>query len=167
MIRPWYLAPLLMAAALAGSAYWWHRESNTWAPPQALRPDLPKIEHLVLPSAKRARHATERPLFWASRRAVASDEKNGGLAQILAQSRLTAVFESGQSRVAILQRKDGSPLKITMESKPWHISSFDGRKAVFTSADGQTIERPLEAASPVPAPGAPTAGRGPKPLASQ
>lgn len=167
MIRPWYLAPLLMTAALAGSAHWWHRESNTWLPPRALRPDLPKIEPLAPASATRARHAIERPLFWASRRAVAADTKDGGMAQILTQSRLTAVFESGQSRVAILQRKDGSPIKITMESKPWHITSFDGRKAVFTSADGQKIERLLEAGNPVPAPGAPIAGRVPKPLASQ
>ena len=168
MIKPWYLAPFLMTTALAVSAYWWHSESDTWSPPKALRPDLPKIEPLASAAVNRARYAEERPLFWAARRAVASDDRNGGLTQDLAQSRLTAVLESGTNRVAVLQRKDGSSLKVTMESKPWHITSFDGRKAVFTSADGQQIERLLEAGSPAPAQGAPIAGRVlPKPLASQ
>ncbi|MEZ5718454.1 MAG: hypothetical protein R3E55_08370 [Burkholderiaceae bacterium] len=56
--------------------------------------------------------------------------------------------------MAILQRPDGSPLKITTESTPWRIESFDGRKAVFVSADAQRIERPLEAGQPCTGQGA-------------
>ncbi|MBV7428772.1 hypothetical protein KW843_00725 [Acidovorax sp. sif1233] len=65
----------------------------------------------------------------------------------MTQSRLTAVLESGLQRVAILQRADGTTLKITGETKPWRIESFDGRNAVFLSADDQRVERPLEAGS--------------------
>ncbi|WP_255577456.1 MULTISPECIES: hypothetical protein [unclassified Acidovorax] len=95
----------------------------------------------------RAKQAVERPLLWASRRPVAVEEKKTSLVTELLQARLTAVFESGKERVAILQRPDGSTLKITGETKPWRVESFDGRKALFVSADDQRVERPLEAGS--------------------
>ncbi|MBS0392342.1 MAG: hypothetical protein JSS19_15930 [Proteobacteria bacterium] len=78
--------------------------------------------------------------------------------QEINQSRLTAVFESGRQRIALLQRPDGSPLKLTSDTKPWRLESFDGRKALFVSEDGaQRVERPLEAGPKGPAPRA--AGR--------
>ncbi|RQO82559.1 hypothetical protein DBV10_08895 [Acidovorax sp. FJL06] len=87
----------------------------------------------------------------------------------MTQSRLTAVLESGGERVAILQRADGSTLKITAATQPWRIVSFDGRKAVFASADEGQVERPLEAGSPAVAPArpGPIADRARNPAANQ
>lgn len=154
MIKPWYLVPLLAAAALAGSAYWWQAEKDRWIPPAPLKPDLPKVEPLPPPLRVRAKQAVEHPLLWTSRRPVVVDEKKTNVVSELMQSRLTAVLESGAQRVAILQRADGTTLKITGETKPWRMESFDGRKAIFLSADDQRVERPLEAGAPAaPKPG--------------
>ncbi|BEP95135.1 hypothetical protein GmRootA79_35190 [Acidovorax sp. A79] len=152
MIKPWYLGPVLAIAALAASAYWWHAEKDRWSPPSPRKPDLPKVEPMPQPIKVHAKQAVERPLFWASRRPVVVDEKKSSLVTELSQSRLTAVLESGAQRVAILLRADGTTLKVTGETKPWRLESFDGRKAVFVSADDQRVERPLEAGSVVAAP---------------
>lgn len=168
MIKPWHLGPALVAAALAASAYWWQTEKDRWTPPEARRPDLPKVEPLPQPEPMRAKQALERPVLWMSRRPLDADDKKSSLASELAQSRLTAVFESGNQRVAILQRPDGSTLKITTETKPWRVVSFDGRKALFVSADDGRVERPLEAAGPAAAVRAgPAADRARNPAASQ
>lgn len=167
MIKPWHLGPLLAAAALAASAYWWHLEKDTWTPPAARKPDLPQLDPMPLPAAIRAQHAVGRPVLWASRRPADTGNKKNGQADELMQSRLTAVLESGETRVALLLRKDGSPLKITTETKPWRIESFDGRKAVFVAEGDQRIERPLEAGAPAPARGAPAGGRVRPPSADQ
>ena len=152
MIKPLYLAPLLAAAALVASAYWWQAEKDRWVPPKERRPDLPKVEPMPQPAPMRARQALERPVLWVSRRPLDVDDKKGSVARELTQSRLTAVLESGGERVAILQRADGSTLKITAATQPWRIVSFDGRKAVFVSADEGQVERPLEAGGPAAAP---------------
>jgi len=155
MIKPWHLGPFVVAAALGASAYWWHTQKDAWTPPAPRKPDLPKVEAMPKPPRTTVRQAQERPLLWTSRRAVKADDKKGKQAKELTESRLMAVLESGKERVALLQRANGTPLKITTETKPWHIESFDGRKAVFVSADGQRIERPLEAGkapAPTPAP---------------
>jgi hypothetical protein len=170
MIKPWHLLPVLAASALAASAYWWHAEKDRWTPPVPLKPDLPKVEPLPQHERVRARQALERPVLWTSRRPVEVDDKKNSQAREITQSRLTAVFESGPERVAILQRADGSTLKVTSDSKPWRIESFDGRKATFVSADDGRVVRPLEAGNPpaakTPPPG-PVADRGRKPAASQ
>jgi len=165
MIRPWHLAPLLAAAALAASAYWWQAEKDRWNPPPARMPDLPKVEPMPQPARVQARQALERPVFWASRRPVEVNDKKNNQALELTQSRLTAVLESGGQRVAILKRADGSTLKITAETKPWHIESFNGRKAVFVSADNGRVERPLEPGDPAPAKPGPVGAR--RPAAAQ
>lgn len=157
MIKPWYLVPLVGGAALAASAYWWQAEKDRWTPPPARKPDLPKVEPMPAAVKIRAKQAVERPLLWTSRRPVAVEEKKTSIVTELMQSRLTAVFESGAERVAILQRPDGSTLKITGETKPWRIESFNGRKAFFISADDQRVERPLEAGA-VPPPAARAGG---------
>lgn len=171
MLKPWYLGPVLAVAALAASAYWWQAEKDRWTPPEARRPDLPKVESLPQSVPVRARQAVERPLFWVSRRPLDVDDKKGSLARELTQSRLTAVLESGGQRVAILQRADGSTLKITTETQPWRIVSFDGRKATFVSADDGRVERSLEAGSPTAAAvikaGGPLGDRARNPAASQ
>ena len=156
MIKPWYLAPLCAAAALACSAYWWQAEKDRWTPPPPRKPDLPKVDPLPGPLRVRAKLAVERPLLWTSRKPIVVDEKKTNVVSELMQARLTAVLESGGERVAILQRPDGSTLKITGETKPWRVESFDGRKAVLLSAEDQRVERPLEpgaaAAAPKPSP---------------
>lgn len=170
MIKPWHLLPVLAASALAASAYWWQAEKDRWTPPAPLKPDLPQVDPLPQHERVRALRALERPVFWTSRRPVEVDDKKNSQAREIAQSRLTAVFESGSERVAILQRTDGSTLKVTADSKPWRIESFDGRKATFVSADGGRVVRPLEAGNPpaakTPPPG-PVADRVRKPAASQ
>jgi len=159
MIRPWHLGPLLATAALAGSAYWWHTQKDAWTPPPARLPDLPKVEAMPAPVPAIAKQALERPLLWSSRRLAETGDKKSGMAQELAQARLMAVLESGKERVAVLQRKEGGTMKITAETKPWRLESFDGRKAVFLSADEQRVERPLEPGNPPPAPGGPARPR--------
>lgn len=147
MIKPWYFGPALGAVAVAASAYWWNAEKERWVPPPARKPDLPKVEPMPPATKIRAKQAVDAPLLWATRRPVVVDEKKTSLVTELLQARLTAVFESGKERVAVLQRPDGSTLKITGETKPWRVESFDGRKALFVSADDQRVERPLEAGS--------------------
>jgi hypothetical protein len=168
MIKSWYLAPVLGIVAVAASAYWWDAEKDRWTPPPPRKPDLPKVEPMPNVVRIRARQAVERPLLWTSRRPVAVDEKKSSMVNELMQSRLTAVLESGKDRVAILQRADGSTLKITGETKPWRVESFDGRKAFFVSADNQRVERPLEAGSAAPArPGGPIGERQRRPATKQ
>lgn len=153
MTKPWQLVPLLAAAALAASAWWWQTEKDAWRAPPARNPELPTLADISAPPVFRARNAVARPVLWTSRRPAGTDEQKGGLAQELMQSRLTAVIASGKEQIAILQRKDGSPLRLSGETKPWRIESFDGRKAIFVSADQQRVERLLEqlpAAAPRP-----------------
>lgn len=167
MTKPWKFAPWLAVAALAASAWWWQTEKDAWRAPVARNPELPAVAEIPAPPVFHAKNALERPLLWASRRPTGSDEPQGGMAQELMQSRLTAVIASGKDQIAVLQRKDGSPLRLSGESKPWRIESFDGRKAVFLSVDQQRVERPLEhAATAEPRPAVPQ-GRPPKPPAAQ
>ena len=84
------------------------------------------------------------------------DEKKTNLVTELMQARLTAVFESGPERIAVLLRPDGSTLKIWGETKSWLIESFDGRRAQFVSSDDQRVERLLEPGSVVPGRGGPS-----------
>ena len=157
MIRPWHVVPLLVAASAGACFYWWEQEHELWNPPSALRPDLPKSEPLVAFAAVRAAQADARPIFWTTRRPVEKDEKKDNAMNELMSARLSAVFESGGSRIALLQRPDGTPMKITSTSSPWKIQSFDGRRGLFLSSDGQQVSRPLEAGAVV----APRGGFGP------
>lgn len=166
MTKPWQVIPWVAVAALAASAWWWQTGKDAWRAPPARKPELPAVADIPSPPVFRAQHALARPLLWTSRRPSGADDPKGGFAKDLMQSRLTAVFASGKDQIAILQRKDGSSLKLGADSKPWRIESFDGRKAVFVSADQQRVERLLEHVSgPEPKP-APPQGR-PHPPAGQ
>ena len=101
MIKPWYLAPLCAAAALAGSAYWWQAEKDRWTPPPPRKPDLPKVDPLPGPLRMRAKFAVERPLLWTSRKPIVVDEKKTNVVSELMQARLTAVLESGGARIYV------------------------------------------------------------------
>lgn len=151
MIKPWFLAPVVTVVALAASVFWWQSEKDRWTPPPARRPELPTVATIPQPARVVAKQALELPLFWSSRRPVEVDDKKGGLAKELMQSRLTAVLESGKDRIAILQRADGTALKITNATKPWRVESFDGRKAIFLSAGDQRVEKLLEVQIPAAA----------------
>ena len=156
MTKPWQLAPWLAVAALAASASWWQTGKDAWRAPAARMPELPVVAELPSPPVFHAQQALERPLLWTSRRPTGAGDPKGGMAQELMESRLTAVFTSGKDQLAVLQRKDGSTLKLGADSKPWRIESFDGRKAVFVSADQQRVERLLEhAPGPEPKPAQP------------
>jgi hypothetical protein len=149
MTRPWQVLPVLAVAAVAASAWWWHAAKDAWRAPEPRRPELPQVVDIAARPVVQTRQAMERPVLWVSRRPSGTADVKGGLAQELMDSRLTAVFTSGPHQLAVLQRKDGSSLKLGADSKPWRIESFDGRKAVFVSTDQQRVERFLEY---VPAP---------------
>ncbi len=160
--KPWLLGPFLAVVALAASAYWWQTQKATWAPPFERRPDIPAFEPIPGPRGVVVRQARERPVLWASRRPPQVVEtKKDEAADVLSQSRLMAVLESGPARVAMLQQPDGKKLKLTTETKPWSIESFDGRKAVFLSTDNRRIERLLEAGATPPKAPAPVRARRP------
>lgn len=171
MIKPWHLFPALAACALAASGYWWLAEKDRWTPLLPRKPDLPKVEPLQQHARVQARQALERPVFWSSRRPIAVEEKKNSMSNELMQARLTAVLESGRESVAILQRADGTTLKITAQSSPWRIETFDGRKATFVSADNERVDRPLEAGTPAmskkPLPGGPAPDLASNPPARQ
>ena len=103
MKRSWLLALGVAALMSAICVYWWSVGRNKWRPPPPLKPDLPELIALPVPSQVKATQAKERPLFWAARRPAASasaqaDAKTGVESE-LAQSRLglpkslTGVFQ--------------------------------------------------------------------------
>lgn len=151
MIKPWQALPGLAVAAIAASAWWWHAAKDAWRAPEARRPELPHVVDIAARPVVHTQQALGRPVLWMSRRPTGTADAKGGLAQELMDSRLTAVFTSGSHQLAVLQRKDGSTLRLGADSKPWRIESFDGRKAVFVSTDQQRVERFLEHV-PGPAP---------------
>lgn len=150
MKKPWIVVPMLAAAALAASAYWWKTHQNDWNAPPPRQPDLPQYIPMASPPSVSTVQALARPLLWISRRPVES--KNEGQKnqqeQELVQSRLLAVLESGGDRIALLQHANGTLLKLTSESKPWRLESFDGRRAIFFSDEAKQSELFLEYATP-------------------
>lgn len=151
MIKPWHLGPVLAAVALGASAYWWHAHKNDWSAPAPLKPELPKYSPLAQPGAIANAQTLARPVMWTSRRPVESKAQNQQ-EQELAQARLLAVVESGGSRIALLQRANGTPMKLTSETKPWRLLSFNGRQAQFLSDDGRRVDLQLEYAPPAAQP---------------
>lgn len=150
MMRLWFMAPVLAGVAVAGNVYWWQLNRDAWQPPIARLPDIPNIAPMPQRVDAGAQQALQRPLLWTSRRPIPVNDKRAGIAQELQQSRLMAVLESGDEHVALLRRNDGSVMKITAISNPWKLDSFDGRRAVFISPDGQRVDRPLEPGTAAP-----------------
>ncbi|MDR2129466.1 MAG: hypothetical protein LBP52_10445 [Burkholderiaceae bacterium] len=159
MTRFWYAALALALALLAGSAFWWWAGRNAWEPPAPLMPEIPRKENLPPQHQGKAEQALLHPLFWVARapippEAIASDAEQ---TTELSQSKLLAVLAVGDAQIAILRQPDGSELKISNQAgqqAAWSLSGFDGRKAVFTAADGATAELALDDPRP-PAAGAP------------
>lgn len=162
MNRSWLALPVLALLALLASGYWWRAERAAWQPPPALQPELPQVAALRAPAPAQLRQALERPVFWESRRPVAAPAAgNAGGDPQLSQARLMAVLESGARQVALLQRPDGSTIKIGVGGdQAWRLASFDGRVAVFETTGGRRVERPLEPAARAASPGARTAASG-------
>jgi hypothetical protein len=150
MKKPWIVVPMLAAAALVASAYWWKTHQNDWSPPLPRQPDLPQYIPMASPSSASTVQALARPLLWTNRRPVESknESQKNQQEQELAQSRLLAVLESGGDRIALLQHANGTLLKLTSESKPWRLESFDGRRAIFFSDEAKRSELFLEYATP-------------------
>ena len=150
MKKPWIVVPMLAAAALVASAYWWKTHQNDWSPPLPRQPDLPQYIPMASPSSVSTVQALARPLLWTNRRPVESknESQKNQQEQELAQSRLLAVLESGGARIALLQHANGTLLKLTSESKPWRLESFDGRRAIFFSDEAKRSELFLEYATP-------------------
>lgn len=152
MIKPWHLGPVLAAAALGASAYWWQQHKNDWSAPAPLRPDLPQYTPIEQPAALSNAQTLARPVMWTTRRPIelkAENQKNQQ-EQELAQSRLLAVLESGASRIALLRRANGTSMKLSAETRPWRLQSFNGRQAQFMSDDGRRVELQLEYAPATP-----------------
>lgn len=156
MIRPWHFIILLAAACLGASAFWWQTKNDAWNPPPPLLPELPQAVALPLPVAVAAPQARARPLLWSSRRPVEVkiDKAKSDQQRDMSQSRLLAVLETGGERVALLRRQDGAAVKLTAQTRPWRVESFDGRLAVFSSGDGQRVELALERSAVVQNPAA-------------
>lgn len=150
MKKPWIVVPMLAAAALVASTYWWKTHQNDWTPPLPRQPDLPQYIPMASPSSVSTVQALARPLLWTNRRPVESknESQKNQQEQELAQSRLLAVLESGGNRIALLQHANGTLLKLTSESKPWRLESFDGRRAIFFSDEAKRSELFLEYATP-------------------
>lgn len=150
MKKPWIVVPMLAATALVASAYWWKTHQNDWSPPLPRQPDLPQYIPMASPSSVSTVQALARPLLWTNRRPVESKNESQKNQQELelAQSRLLAVLESGGDRIALLQHANGTLLKLTSESKPWRLESFDGRRAIFFSDEAKRSELFLEYATP-------------------
>ena len=151
MMRLWPIIPMLAGIAVASNVYWWQLKRDAWQPPAAKVPDIPSIAPMPPRVEVGTLQALQRPLLWTSRRPIPVNDKKSGVVQELQQSRLMAVLESGNERVAILRRSDGSVMKITATSDLWKLEAFDGRRAIFVSPEGQRVDRPLEPGSPAPA----------------
>lgn len=160
MRRPWLALLLLAGVVWALNAYWWSHARGAWRPPAAIQPALPEPpQPFALGATTGVRQALARPLFWSSRRPVASTDDSAVDGE-LRQARLVAVLESGPDRIALLQRPDGSALKIASgasgstpgaAASRWRLDRFDGRVAHFIHADGRGLDLRLErSAGPVP-----------------
>ncbi|MCO5103543.1 MAG: hypothetical protein M9919_05995 [Burkholderiaceae bacterium] len=144
MMKPWQVTPWLAVLVLLACAWWWQIGKDAWHAPSPRLPELPALADIPTPPAFHAQQALQRPLFWTSRRPVSEGDSKGGFARDLMESRLTAVFTSGKDQIAVLKSKDGRTLKLGTDSMPWRLESFDGRRAIFVSADQQRVERLLE-----------------------
>ena len=154
------LAVFLLAVAIVlASVLVWLRQRNAWQPPPPLKPELPLAMELPALANPPLAAALAQPLFWPSRRPNPVAPAAGkGPKDELDDAQLTAVLQAGPHRIALLRQKDGSPLKVSDNSRPWRIESFDGRKAIFVSNRGQRAERLLEATGAAGAVGAANGG---------
>lgn len=143
MIKPWHILPLIILGCLSGAAIWWGEQSSSWVPPSPKAPDVPLIADMASPASLKLQAALERPLLWSSRRVKAAATKDTSQIDMLAQARLLSVVQAGGLYVGWVRKKDGALLKITSDSVPWHIESFDGRVAKLLSSDGQRHELAL------------------------
>ena len=76
MKKPWIVVPMLAAAALVASAYWWKTHQNDWSPPLPRQPDLPQYIPMASPSSVSTVQALARPLLWTNRRPVESKNES-------------------------------------------------------------------------------------------
>ncbi|MEW6694984.1 MAG: hypothetical protein AB1371_08570 [Pseudomonadota bacterium] len=145
-MRFWLVVLALVAACTGAAARWWERDHAWWKPPAPLRPEVPSVPTLPEPVQASTAAAIERPLLWSTRRPPRARTQEDRLLEELNQSRLIAVVQSGEQRVALLRTPSGGLVKYGNQTRPWRLESFDGRQAVFVTDEGQRAARPLEAA---------------------
>lgn len=140
-----WLAVLTLVTACAGAAaWWWDRDHDLWRPPAPNRPEVSAVQPLPAPASAPVAAAIERPLLWSSRRPPRARTPEDRLVEELNQSRLLAVLQSGEQRIALLRAPDGRLVKYGSQGRPWRLESFDGRQASFVTEEGQRASRPLE-----------------------
>lgn len=160
MTRSYRIVFALALVSVGASGYWWWSERTRWSPPLPKLPALPEVAKLEAAPRHELAHSLARPLFWSSRKPVAANADGGADApqpeNEITTSRLTAVLEMGDHKIALLQKADGTIIKLgTQEGEyPWRLASFDGRTALFLSRSGEKVERLLERTA-TPAPPAP------------
>lgn len=141
----WITVIALVAACVSAAWQWWQRDHDRWRPPAALRPEVPNIATLPSPAEAPVSTALDRPLLWTSRRPPRAPTTEDRLIEELNQSRLLAVLQSGDQRVALLRAPNGRWVKYGSDTRPWRLETFDGRQATFITEDGaQRAIRPLE-----------------------
>lgn len=145
MYKPWLIwigAVLVCASGLFG---WWQQAQGLWVPPAPKAPDIGAVQKIDGWPAQPLLGAQDRPPFWPTRkpRPVVQPNVGGGYDE-LANAALMTVMHTRGHFIALLRRQDGTVLKLGSDSTPWRIDSFDGRVAAFSSAEGQTLSKPLE-----------------------
>ena len=140
----WLVVLSLVAFCLGSAAWWWEQDRHWWQPPAPNRPEVPTVQPLPAPESVPVAAAFERPLLWSSRRPPRARTQEDRLLDELNQSRLLAVLQSGEQRIALLRAPDGRLFKYGKQSQPWRLEYFDGRQASFVTEEGQRAIRPLE-----------------------
>ena len=140
----WLTVLAVVVACTGAAAWWWDRDHDLWRPPAPNRPEVPTVQPLPEPAPVPVAAAIERPLLWSSRRPPRAPAPEDRLIDELNQSRLLAVLQSGEQRIALLRAPDGRLVKYGSQSQPWRLESFDGRQASFVTDEGQRTSRPLE-----------------------
>ena len=144
MIKPWHLMLVVIVGCVGGSVVWWAEERASWVPSSPKLPDIPVAVEIALPAPMALQAAKERPVFWTSRRVKAIVVKDNSQIEMLAQARLISMVQTGGLSVGWIRKKDGTLLKLTNDSTPWRIESFDGRVAKLVAGDGEHHDLSLE-----------------------
>lgn len=139
-MRIWFIFPVLVVLVLAAMGGYWKYHNPQWEPPTARLPDISAPVPLPAPQPTTMEQSLERPLLWSSRRVRPSEPQQGRDTQELQQSRLTAVFQTSNAWVAVIQKPNGSISRLTSNSHPWRVVGFDGRHIELGGPDEARIQ---------------------------
>lgn len=136
----------LIVGFLVTAALWWNRDHSLWQSPAPIRPDIPSPKAIGLRSVDSEHASLVRPFLWVSRRpplpprAVTAED---AMMDDVGKAQLLAVLGSGEEQIALLRLPDSRIVKFSRQSQPLRLSSFDGREAVFVTAEGKQVARLL------------------------